>query len=131
MSTRKKRVDWRGQVTMDHAPVQRVEPEASVLARVMRALEEIPGCLVMRNRIGYDKRARRHYGLGTGSSDVLCVVAPYGRVVWIETKRGDGGRVSDAQKKFIEQQIELGAVAGVCTSPEEAIALIERAKLPR
>lgn len=105
-----------------------VEPEASVLARVMRALEACPDVRVMRNRIGFDKRARRHYGLGTGSSDVLCIVAPYGRAVWVETKRGDGGRVSEDQVTFIAQQLAMGAIAGVCTTPEEALALVDKGR---
>jgi hypothetical protein len=107
---------------------KQVEPEASVLARVMRALERCEGVKVMRNRIGFDKRARRHYGLGTGSSDVLCIVAPYGRAVWVETKRSDGGRVSEEQVTFIAHQLSMGAIAGVCTTPEEALALVEQAR---
>lgn len=128
---RKVKEDWRGQTLMPHAPKKgRVEPEASVLDRVMRALEACPGVKVMRNRIGFDRRAMRHYGLGTGSSDVLCIVAPYGRALWIETKRGDGGKVSDEQEAWIEEQRALGCVADVCVTPEHALLLVVEARKP-
>jgi hypothetical protein len=105
-----------------------VESEASVLERVTSALERCEGVKVMRNRIGFDKRAMRFYGLGTGSSDVVACVAPLGRWVCCETKRPKGGRVSEEQEKWLEEMRKLGAVVGVCTSPEEAIALVEEAR---
>ena len=127
MKARKVHEEWTGQICMV-PPKKKVEPEASVLGRVTRALERCPGVIVMRNRIGFDKRAQRHYGLGTGSSDLVAIVAPYGRWLCIETKREKGGRVSGEQKAWLTTMRGMGAVADVCVTPEHALLLVVEAR---
>jgi hypothetical protein len=129
----KKPVDWRGQVTLGVGEkVRRAEPEASVLQRVQEALWVAGGVHVMRNTVGFVKKGQRgiKYGLGVGSSDVVAIVAPFGRWLCIETKRGKGGVVEPEQEAWLAKMKTYGAVVGVCRSPEEALVLVEEARRP-
>lgn len=126
-------VDWRGQAHLDvGARVVPVEPEASVLQRVQEALWAFGGVLVMRNTVGATRAGRRYitYGLGVGSADIVAIVAPYGRWLCIETKRPKGAKATDEQEAWLRKVRAYGAVAGVCRSPEEAIALVYEARRP-
>lgn len=105
-----------------------VEPESSVLRRVQEALWAYGGVHVMRNNVG--RRGRVSFGLEVGSADLICVVAPHGRLLCVETKRPKGATASDAQTRWLEKMRRYGAVAGVCRTPEEAIALVEEARKP-
>lgn len=71
-------------------------------------------------------------GMGKGTTDLICVVPPYGRALFIEMKHPKRrSRTSKAQKHFIAAVQRFGAVAGVATSAEEALALVALArKLP-
>lgn len=135
MRARKVREDWRGQVLMECAPVKRVEPEASVLKRVQEALWAVGGVHVMRNNVGAIKKGSRfiRYGLdGKSSSDLVAIVAPFGRWLCIECKRGDGGNGIEEKDQLVwlEKMRRYGAVAGICTTPEQALALVEEARRP-
>lgn len=133
---RAKRVktEWTGQVPMPHASgVVPIEPEASVLARVRKALEIAGGVHVMRNNVGAFKLARGRFfraGLGKGSSDLVCIVAPYGRWLCIETKRPKKSEMRDGQVEWLQLMRNYGAVAGVCTTPEQALELLKQARRP-
>jgi hypothetical protein len=132
---RKVKEDWKGQTLMPHAPKSgRIESEASVTKRVLEALWAVGGVHVMRNNVGAVKKAGRYikYGLEKSSSDLVCIVAPYGRWLCIELKRGDGGNGVEEvdQRVWLEKMRRYGAVADFCTSPERALELVELARLP-
>lgn len=127
--------EWTGQTLLPGAKprARKSEPESSVLKRVMEALEACGGVMVMRNNVGGIRKGGRFlkWGLGTGSADIVCCVSPHGRWLCIETKRGDGGLVSDAQTKWLARMRECGAVCGVCTTPDEAMDLVALARRPK
>lgn len=85
-----------------------------------------PYAVIFRANVGsgvtYDGR---HFdtGLPKGFSDLFGFRKSDGKAIFIEVKTSSG-RVSPQQKNFIERMKECGAVAGVCRSPEEAVALI-------
>jgi hypothetical protein len=125
--------DWRGQIGMGVGERLRgAEPESSVLQKVTEALWAQGGVEVMRNNVGAIKKGRRYikYGLGKGSSDLVCIVAPYGRWLCIETKRPKGGVVDEDQRKWLAKMKTYGAIVAVCTSPDEVRALVEQARRP-
>lgn len=64
----------------------------------------------------------------SGVPDLLCIAPVTGRLVGIEVKRPGGTwKVTELQKKQIENIREAGGVAGVATSAEEALQLLEEA----
>jgi len=87
-------------------------------------LRACPGLLLWRNSVGLVKHGNRfvHYGLSVGSSDLIGVLN--GRFVAVEVKTAKG-RLSDAQKKFIDRVNEAGALAIVARSPVEAVEKIK------
>ena len=62
-----------------------------------------------------------------GSPDIMGIFGPLGRFVAIEVKTAKG-KLSPAQETWLHESKLLGAIAGVCRSIEEALALIEGAK---
>ena len=124
-------VDWRGQVGMNVGEkAKRVEPEGSVLERTQELMSKWGGVHVMRNTVGFIKKGSRGitYGLGKGSSDIVAIVAPYGRWLCVETKRGDGGKLEPHQERWLRWMRQYGAVVGVIDKPEDVIPLIEQAR---
>ena len=92
---------------------------------------------VRRNQDGsitISRPRRFQTGLPNGFSDLLCVVpaiitadmvgATIGRAGFVEIKT-ERGRVSPAQKNFLEQMAALGALAGVARTPEDAIKILQ------
>lgn len=67
-------------------------------------------------------------GLGKGTSDLLCIVN--GRACFIEMKRPgySPSDVTPEQRAFIRAVRLFGGVAGIATSEDEALALIEEAR---
>lgn len=64
----------------------------------------------------------------SGVPDLLCIAPGTGRLVGIEVKRPHGTwKVTELQKHQIELIREAGGVAGVATSVEEALALLNEA----
>lgn len=62
----------------------------------------------------------------SGVPDLLCIAPGSGRLVGIEVKRPNGTwKVTELQKQQIALIREAGGVAGVATSVEEALALLE------
>lgn len=130
---KKKPVDWRGQVGLGVGEkVRLVEPEGSVLERTQELMSKWGGVHVMRNTVGFVKKGGRGitYGLGRGSSDIVAIVAPYGRWLCVETKRGDGGKLSPEQDRWLRWMRTYGAVVGVVDKAEDVIPLIEAARKP-
>lgn len=134
MRARKVREDWRGQVLLECAPKHtgRVEPEASVVKRSLEVLWAAGGVHAMRNNVGAIKKGSRfiRYGLEKGSADYICIVAPYGRMLCLEFKRGDGGEEADDQIAWLAKMRNYGAVADFCSSPERALELLAEARKP-
>src|SRR5262245_52685275 len=106
------------------AELRRLEPESSVLRRVQEALWACGGVHVMRNNVGAIRKGKRYikYGLGVGSADIVAIVAPHGRWLCVETKRAKGGKATEEQARWLEVMRRYGAVAGICRTPEEALA---------
>ncbi|MBR6617943.1 MAG: VRR-NUC domain-containing protein [Oscillospiraceae bacterium] len=66
---------------------------------------------------------RRVDGLPDGYSDLSGVRHSDGKAVFLEVKTPTG-TVRPAQNRFIKRMRELGAIAGVCRSVEDAMELI-------
>ncbi|MGN0666458.1 MAG: VRR-NUC domain-containing protein [Huintestinicola sp.] len=62
-------------------------------------------------------------GLPVGFSDLFGFRKSDGRAIFIEVKTSMG-RPSEAQKNFLFQMERMGAIAGICRSPAEALRLI-------
>jgi len=68
-----------------------------------------------------EARHLKEQGVKTGVPDIFLPVPKDGyHGLWIELKRRKGGRVSDAQKGFIQTMNRLGYMAVVCRGWEEA-----------
>lgn len=106
------------------------EPESSVLQKVQEALWACGGVLVFRNNVGAIKKGRRYvrFGLGVGSADLVCVVAPHGRLLAIETKRPKGYEATEEQEKWLTRVRQYGGIAAVVRSPDEVYDLVEKAR---
>lgn len=92
------------------------------------------GVLVLVHNVEACYRCRakptRRVGLGRGASDLLCVVPPFGRLLAIEMKK-PGYSPSDVdpdQRKWLATVRRYGAVTGIASSEEEALALLEEAR---
>ena len=85
-----------------------------------------------RNNVGAlrDEHGRLvRYGLCPGSADLIglqCLPSGLGRFVALEVKR-PGGRLSDAQAAWLAVVEQMGGLAGVVRSVEEAEALLRGA----
>lgn len=135
MATRKSlhRVDYKGQACLEYLPPKRVEGEKSLMIRITTAVASQGGVLVMRNQVGrsrYKSGNMASHGLGVGSADLVCIVAPWGRWCCIEVKREKGGVISPAQVKWLSMVRRYGAVSGVAKSVEDALALVNEARNP-
>ena len=83
-------------------------------------------CIIFRINVGTGRTVDGRYfntGVPPGFSDLFGVRRSDGRAVFIEVKK-PGGRVSPAQQNFIQQMKAIGAIAGICYSAADAIALI-------
>lgn len=93
--------------------------------RIRLALSE--KAVIFRGNVGsgvtYDGR---HFstGLPKGFSDLFGFRKADGKAVFIEVKTPDG-RASPEQLEFISAMKKQGAIAGICRSPEDALALIK------
>ena len=86
-----------------------------------------PYCIIFRINVGTGRTVDGRYfntGVPPGFSDLFGVRRSDGRAVFIEVKK-PGGRVSPAQQHFIRQMKDVGAIAGICLSAAEALALIK------
>ena len=84
-------------------------------------------CIIFRINVGTGRTVDGRYfntGVPPGFSDLFGVRRSDGRAVFIEVKK-PGGRVSTAQQNFIQQMKAIGAIAGVCYSAADAIALVK------
>lgn len=87
-------------------------------------------CIIFRTNVGKGFTKDGRYfdtGLPPGFSDLFGVRKADGKAVFIEVKTKKG-KASEKQKHFIEIMQSAGAIAGVCRSAEEAIALVRKEK---
>lgn len=98
--------------------------EIDVQNSIRLALNEI--AIVFRANVGTFKTTDGrtvNTGLPKGFSDLFGFRKSDGRIFFIEVKN-ETGRISVAQKHFIETMKKNGAIAGVARSPEEAIKIV-------
>ena len=97
--------------------------EQNIQAACLLALSQA-GCLVWRQNTGAYRDGSgvlRRYGLCVGSADIVGI-APDGRFLAVEVK-ADKGRVTDAQRLFIEAVQRAGGRAGIARSPDDAVRI--------
>ena len=100
------------------------------------ALGKLPDVVVFRNHVGAGRVERddgsaqfQTWGLHPGSSDLVCIVAPYGRWLCIEVK-SPTGRETAQQHAFRSLMARFGSVCGIARSVSDALALVGRARQP-
>lgn len=112
-------------VLIHEPPKERSEKSIEIEIRASLAAA---GIWVQKHNI--DRRSTFGSGLGLGVADLICVVPPYGRFLGIEVKRpSTRNKLSDVQKRWASAIRRFGAVFGVATSVEEAMALVALARV--
>lgn len=99
-------------------------PEHIIQNRIRTALS--PYAVVFRANVGKVKTPDGRFfdtGLPAGFSDLFGFRKSDGRMFFIEVKAARG-KISDAQKIFITQMQQYGAIAGVCRSETDAFILL-------
>lgn len=66
-------------------------------------------------------------GLGTGSSDLIGILAPHGKIVALEAKTGNATTTKE-QKQFLALVRKRGGFAATFRSVDEALQAVERAR---
>jgi VRR-NUC domain len=118
-------------MTDDPAP-QRLTKEAD-LSRAIQIALCARGHRVWRNNVGllFDARGKAvRYGLATGSADLIGITRQEGRFLSIEVKL-PGRKPTRQQQRWRAMVIEMGGVAGVAHSVEEAVEIAEDNAAPR
>lgn len=82
-------------------------------------------CRVWRNSVGSDTFTHVRYGLGVGSADLVGLTVPMGQFLACEIKT-PVGRLSDEQVAWLTTARNLGGIAVVLRSSEEAEKLVQR-----
>lgn len=106
-------------------PPKPLEKSIEIQIRVALAAA---GVMVMKHHV--DNRGHQRTGLGLGVSDLICIVPPTGRFLAIEVKR-PGYSPSDVrpdQSRWLAVVGRFGAISGIASSVEEALALVEQAR---
>lgn len=83
-------------------------------------------CVIFRINVGKGYTPDGRYfdtGVPKGFSDLFGIRKSDGKAVFIEVKTPTG-RPTDGQKKFLKAMQNIGAIAGVCRSVEDAMKLI-------
>lgn len=112
-----------GERVLIHEPKQ-APLEKAIEIRIRVALATA-GVWVKKHNI--DRRSTFGTGLGIGCPDLVCIVPPFGRMLFVEVKR-PGRKPSEEQQRWIDVVQRFGAVAGVATCEEEALELVEEAR---
>ena len=105
-------------------------PESTLLREVRYTLGRAPDVTIWRNNTGKlrDDRGRVvTYGLAVGSSDLVGVLAPWGRLVCLEIKVKT--RLTAEQDAWLSLVRSKGAFGAVVHSTEEAEAALARARM--
>src|SRR4051812_32442799 len=105
--------------------------EAEILRAILIALGARPECRIFRNSVGqaHDPASGQHvrFGLCPGASDLLAIVAPYGRWLALEVK-SQTGQLRPDQKRFLAMIRGWGGIAEVVRSVDDALAALRRAQ---
>ncbi len=112
--------------------------ETVILQRIRLDLASVPGLLIWRNSIGYDSRAKVHYGIqNPGGSDLLglksIIITPdmvgmrLAVFAALEVKK-PGGIRSEEQKNFIRVVRENGGLAGFAESTQQSMDILNGKK---
>lgn len=108
--------------------------ESEIQARIRLALGEEHDVTLWRNNVGVaemwssaGKSQRVQYGLCVGSSDLIGMLAPGGRLLALEIKK-PGEKPTAEQVKFQRHVRQMGGFAAVVCSSDEARAAIVRAR---
>lgn len=83
-------------------------------------------CVIFRINVGKGYTPDGRYfdtGVPKGFSDLFGIRKSDGKAVFIEVKTPIG-RPTDQQRKFLKAMQNIGAIAGVCRSVEDAMKLI-------
>lgn len=102
--------------------------EHVIQQRIRAAISSEARC--WRNNVGQllnEKGIPVRYGLAVGSSDLVGLVRPSGRMFCLEIKTA-AGKASPEQLAWLETIRRFGGVAGICRSVDDAIAIVELAK---
>lgn len=104
------------------------EKERQLQTAILKAINGAPlGALAIENIVVKKTRATHTEvtGLGTGSPDLLVLLAPAGKVIFLEVKTEDG-TLSDAQIEWHARVRRHGAIVHVVRSVEEAVAVVSK-----
>ncbi len=102
--------------------------EEGVLQAKVRAALSTEGTLrAFRNNSGVCPSNHVRYGLGVGSGDLICIVAPTGRFASIELKTPKG-IIEPEQYAWQKTIREFGGVAEFVRSVDEALDIVRRIK---
>jgi len=112
-----------------------VPREASIQAGIREALGLEPDLVLWRNNTGIathhdastGREFRVRYGLCVGSSDLIGILGPAGRLVALEVKR-PGEKPTDEQARFLALVRRQGGFATVVCSAEQALEALARAR---
>lgn len=99
--------------------------ETQLVSAILEALELEPGVVAWRNNTG--RKGRVSFGLGKGSADIICAVAPWGRFVALEAK-DEKGKQSDEQQRWGNAVWLHGGVYAICRSVLDARSAIDYAR---
>ncbi len=106
-----------------------VVPEHDIQTAIRKVLARLPDLILWRNNTGATRVQNRiiRFGLCVGSSDLVGILAPAGRLVALEVK-SSAGRTTPAQEVFLALVRKHGGFAAVVRSVPEALAAIDRAR---
>jgi hypothetical protein len=103
--------------------------ERDVQHAIRLALGRMTDVVLWRNSTGVARPNDRvvRYGLCVGSSDLIGILAPSGRLLALEVKT-PVGRLTLEQRQFLELVRRRGGFACVVRSVDDAVAAMDRAR---
>ncbi len=99
--------------------------ERRIMAEILKACGSLPGVILWRNTVGYDKERKIHYGLCVGSADLVGLVD--GQFIGLEVKSATGSPTPE-QQDWIAAVNAFGGTAAIVRSAAAAMAVIEDAR---
>lgn len=104
--------------------------EAQIQRAILAALGARPDVRIFRNEVGraFDPKTNSHvtFGLCVGSSDLIGIVAPTGRLLALEVKSATG-QPTQQQLRFVEMVNQMGGVGRIVRSVDDALAAADEA----
>lgn len=103
--------------------------ESQILHDVRLALGRIQGLTIWRNSVGVGATGTRYqrYGLCVGSTDLIGIMAPTGRMFCLEIKSARG-RLTRQQRMFASLIRSHGGFCAVARTVHEAQMAVNRAR---